>query len=79
MHLVGFIIRIYHDARYSECQIYKNIFVMSTFYNNWKSGNMNSEFFNLESSSTYSEMSYGGPTVLWMSGVQSLAKTFEII
>jgi len=52
---------------------------MSTFYNNWKSGNMNSEFFNLESSSTYSEMSYGGPTVLWMSGVQSLAKTFEII
>ena len=22
MHLVGFIIRIYHDARSSECQIY---------------------------------------------------------
>jgi len=24
MHLVGFIIRIYHDARSSECQIFLN-------------------------------------------------------
>ena len=29
MHLVGFIIRIYYDARSSECQIHPDIFVMS--------------------------------------------------
>ena len=79
MHLVGFIIRIYHDARSTECQIYKNRSVISTFYNNWTSDNVNSEFFYVKSSFTYSEMSYGGPTVFWMSGVQSLAETFEII
>jgi hypothetical protein len=25
MHLIGFIIRIYHDARSSECQILKRV------------------------------------------------------
>ena len=30
MHLVGFIIRIYHDARSSECQICTLFVVLST-------------------------------------------------
>jgi len=40
---------------------------------------VNSEFFYLEGSFTYREMSYGGPTVFLMSDVQSLAETSAII
>jgi len=32
VHLIGFIIRIYHDARSSECQRCKNIWQVSDIY-----------------------------------------------
>ena len=36
MYLVGFIIRIYHDARSSECQICENFNIRETGINNGK-------------------------------------------
>jgi len=31
VHLIGFIIRIYNDARSSECQIHLKLFVISAY------------------------------------------------
>jgi hypothetical protein len=45
MHLVGFIIRIYHDARSSECQIDLSYFFSTTFARKARSINFREHLF----------------------------------